>query len=332
MDKRYKCACLGTLARSLRSRRNLGLSRSCFRTFRQGRPLLTQKRLLEFEEYPSDVQGLAFSINQARVENRQLTRLPTQADISLDQSKAYQVAAAICALRRKGGEVPLGRKIGFTNRNIWPEYNIDASNWSYMYDRTVTDIPAQTPFSFTVDVSDMAGLEPKLEPEIIFGLGKAPRAGMTDRQLLDCIAWVSHGFEIVQSVFPGWKFTAADTTAAFALHGRLLIGRKIPVESLGSPDDVLHQLKSFTINLVLDDEVCDRGAGANVLGSPINALRHICEILEQDEGNPPLADGEVVTTGTLTRAWAIGDRSRWRTEVRGFGVPGLDCSFTTRTI
>ena len=30
---------------------------------------------------------------------------------------------------------------------------------------------------------------------------------------------VGHGFEIVQSIFPGWKFSTADTVGAFSLHG-----------------------------------------------------------------------------------------------------------------
>jgi hypothetical protein len=43
---------------------------------------------------------------------------------------------------------------------------------------------------------------------------------------LACIDWVGHGFEIVQSIFPEWKFSAADTVAAFGLHGALLIGAR----------------------------------------------------------------------------------------------------------
>ena len=37
---------------------------------------------------------------------------------------------------------------------------------------------------------------------------------------------MGHGFEIVQSIFPEWKFSAADTVAAFGLHGALLIGAR----------------------------------------------------------------------------------------------------------
>ena len=52
--------------------------------------------------------------------------------------------------------------------------------------------------------------EPKIEPEIMFGFVAAPSPGMDDAALLSCIAWVAHGFEIAQSIFPDWKFSAAD--------------------------------------------------------------------------------------------------------------------------
>jgi 2-oxo-3-hexenedioate decarboxylase len=53
--------------------------------------------------------------------------------------------------------------------------------------------------------------EPKIEPEIMLGLSRAPSPEMDDAALLSCITWVAHGYEIVQSIFPGWTFAPADT-------------------------------------------------------------------------------------------------------------------------
>lgn len=66
-------------------------------------------------------------------------------------------------------------------------------------------------------------VEPRLEPEIVFGLSTSPDSAEPDA-LWRCVEWVAHGFEIVQSPFPGWKFTAAQTVAVQALHGALLVG------------------------------------------------------------------------------------------------------------
>jgi 2-oxo-3-hexenedioate decarboxylase len=42
--------------------------------------------------------------------------------------------------------------------------------------------------------------EPKIEPEIMFGFVAGPSRGMDDAALVSCVAWVAHGFEIVQSI------------------------------------------------------------------------------------------------------------------------------------
>lgn len=119
--------------------------------------------------------------------------------------------------------------------------------------------------------------EPRIEPEIVFGLAKAPAAGMDEAALLDCIEWVAHGFEIVQSIFPGWKFSAADTVAAFGLHAALLIGPRHEI----APHVELWfaTLASFEIDLCCDGAIVDRGHAANVLGGPLSALRYLVELL-----------------------------------------------------
>jgi len=87
---------------------------------------------------------------------------------------------------------------------------------TYVYDRTLYDIAAPCPLA--------AFAEPKIEPEIMLGLSRAPSPGMHDAALLSCIAWVAHGFEIVQSIFPGWKFAPPDAVIVDGHHAALLIG------------------------------------------------------------------------------------------------------------
>ena len=154
------------------------------------------------------------------------------------------------------------------------------------------------------DLGPVADLEPRIEPEIAFGLARAPEPGMDEAALLRCIGWVAHGFEIVQSMFPGWRFAAADTVAAFGLHGAYRIGPRIPVADapVGS---WLAALGAFEISLHRNDAKVDRGQARNVLDGPLSALRHLNDLLAADRHNPPLAAGEIVTTGTVTRAFRL---------------------------
>jgi 2-oxo-3-hexenedioate decarboxylase len=110
-----------------------------------------------------------------------------------DLDGAYQVAALVKGMRERRGELPAGRKIGFTNRTIWTEYGVYAPIWGYVYNRTVHNL-AEIEKSFS-----LSGLaEPRIEPEIVFKLAAAPTPDMDEKALLACVDWVAHGFELVQ--------------------------------------------------------------------------------------------------------------------------------------
>ena len=233
---------------------------------------------------------------------------------------AYRVTAAVRQLREARGERVLGRKIGFTNRTIWDEYRVGAPLWGYIYDRTVHDLADG---EGTISLAGLA--EPRIEPEIVFGLASAPAPGMDERDLLGCVDWLAHGYELVQSIFPRWEFRLPDTVAAYGLHGRLTIG---PRHSIAEKRDAwLGDLSTFRIDLQRDGAVVDRGRASNVLGGPLSALRHLVDVLASDPVSPPLAAGEIVTTGTLTRAFPVAPGETWTTRLSGVTLDGIAIRF-----
>jgi 2-keto-4-pentenoate hydratase len=118
----------------------------------------------------------------------------------LSVDDAYRVTPLVRKMYEAGGAKVLGRKIGFTNRTIWEQYGVYAPIWGYVFDRTVHDLA-------TVEALPLKLFsEPRIEPEIVFGLEAAPFAQMDETALMSCIAWVALGFEIVQSNYPEWKF------------------------------------------------------------------------------------------------------------------------------
>ncbi len=172
--------------------------------------------------------------------------------------------------REARGEHVTGRKIGFTNRTIWAEYDVHHPIWGFVYDSTVHTLAAEAGPS-------LRGLaEPRLEPEIIFGLARAPAAGMSPADVLGCLAWVAHGFEIVQSIYPGWRFSPADTVAAYGLHGALYVGPRQEISATDF-DRWLHELSTFRIRLRRNGADVDQGCAANVLDGPLFALAHLVE-------------------------------------------------------
>ncbi|MBM3485105.1 MAG: hydratase [Alphaproteobacteria bacterium] len=235
-------------------------------------------------------------------------------------AEAYRVTARVRARREAKRERVVGRKIGFSNRTIWPEYQVDAPIWGYMYDRTVRDGAAARDGVGLAELS-----EPLIEPEIVFGLRAAPRPDMDEKALLGCIDSVGHGFEIVQSVFPGGKFAAPDAVAGYGLHGAYFIGPRLSAHE--GRTDWIAALGDFEIELVRGAERMDRGHARNVLDGPLRALGHLVALLDRDPDNPPLAAGEIVTTGTVTRAFPVRSVESWSTRLHGLPLEGIAIRF-----
>ena len=238
----------------------------------------------------------------------------------LTPEEGYAAARRLHEHRLARGWKPLGRKIGFTNRALWPRYGVYEPMWGHVYDRTVVashDGRATVP---------LAGLvQPRIEPEVLFKLKAAPPRTKNPERLLASIEWIAHSIEVVQCYHPAWKLRIADCTAANGLHGRLVVGTPVPVDELPGLAETLPQLE---VTLAKAGTVIDRGVGANVLGSPVNALAFLVEVLAKQVGAPPLAPGEIVSTGVLTDAHPVKPGDTWSTSFSGLPLPGLEVSFT----
>jgi len=241
------------------------------------------------------------------------TEIPRQPDLDIDT--AYVVAARVRTARALRGETAVGRKIGFTNTTILARYGMTGPMWNHVYDSTVEMAGPDTTINF-------AGFaEPRIEPEIVLHLGRAPEAGMDMAALLECVDAVAHGFEIVQSVFPDWKFTAAEAVAAYGLHGALVVGPWHPIAA--DRAGWVAALSDFTLTLFRNGAAVDTGHASHVLGGPVKALGYLVAALADRPDCPPLAAGEIVTTGTLTDAWPIRPGESWSTKLDGIDLNGI---------
>jgi 2-oxo-3-hexenedioate decarboxylase len=121
-----------------------------------------------------DIQGIAEKAFAVLGTGHQLAPF-SLADPHFGLKEAYRITAAVRAARDAGGERPIGRKIGFTNRTIWDEYGVHAPIWGYVYDSTVRDLEHEP-----LEIS-LGGLaEPRIEPEIVFGLAAPPAPTMDE--------------------------------------------------------------------------------------------------------------------------------------------------------
>jgi 2-oxo-3-hexenedioate decarboxylase len=244
----------------------------------------------------------------------------TSRHAGFDLAAAYEVARHIHLQRLAEGAVLAGRKIGFTNPEMWELYGVRQPVWGHVHDRTLIDAG-----SGHAVCRIGRFVSPKIEPEIVVHLKARPPAGADAAALLACIDWIAVGLEIVQCHYPDWKFAAPDTVADSSLHACLLVGPRQGTEALGP--GLASALERFSLTLACDGQVREQGQGSNVLGSPLRALSHLIEVLAGQPGAPGLEAGELVTTGTITKALPIRAGEVWSASVEAIGLEGLSVAF-----
>jgi 2-oxo-3-hexenedioate decarboxylase len=264
--------------------------------------------------HASTVTSPADSIVEA-FDSKHLIEPLTDANPDLDEAGAYEVARDVHARRVLRGERPVGRKIGFTNRTIWAEYGIWAPIWGHVYDSTVR-YSAGKNTELAIDHL----LQPRLEPEIQVHFARTPPVTRGETAILESIDWIALGYEIVQCPYPKWRFRAADSIAAYALHGALVVGTPVAVSEIA---DSSAGLRALTVSLARNGELQAVGNGADVLDSPVLALAHLLEVLAAQPDFEPVSAGEIVSTGTLTPLQPVARGETWSAQVEGINLPDL---------
>ncbi|HZW22976.1 2-keto-4-pentenoate hydratase [Noviherbaspirillum sp.] len=250
---------------------------------------------------------------------------PLSSNGPLTVADGYDIARSMIDIRTAQGETMVGRKVGFTNRKIWPKYGVSepirTPIWTPIFDETVR---------YTEDNRGLQSLEgalqPRIGPELVFKLNQTPAPDASIEQLAECIEWMAHAFEIVICPFPDWKFEMADSIAAFGLHGSLIVGEP-KMLSAASRRSLAEVLPHASLSLSCGDELRSAGFGSDVLGSPIHALWHLHQLLKVQPQFPQLAAGEIVTTGTWTDVCPIKPGETWTSAFSGISLPGLTISF-----
>jgi 2-oxo-3-hexenedioate decarboxylase len=92
--------------------------------------------------------------------------------------------------------------------------------------------------------------------------------------------------------------------------------------------DWVERLARFEVNLSRKGKQMAQGRGSGVLGSPLSALRHLNELVSDPAYGPPLAAGEIITTGTLTMALPVAPGERWVADPVGIPLPSISATTT----
>ena len=234
-------------------------------------------------------------------------------------SDAYAVAKIHYDEACAAGMVAVGRKIGFTNPVAWPGMELNTPVWGYVYRTTVFDTTAGATHH------DLTGaLQPKIEPEIMFGLKSGVIGTGNPVAALQSVEWIALGYEIVSCPYPEWKFKGVDAVSAFGLHRALYVGPKRMITANDDLADIVARLGSLTAKIYKNDVLVGEGGGNIVLGNPAQALAALAIVVANQPQFAPLAAGEIISSGTLTPPPAIVSGDRIRAEVAGFDLAPVE--------
>jgi 2-oxo-3-hexenedioate decarboxylase len=215
-----------------------------------------------------------------------LLEAPSRSVAGFSAADALAVAERLRELRIAGGDRPAGYKVGFTNPAVRAQFSADGLLAATVYEATLA--PGRK-----IEAGPLLG--PRIEPEIVLGMGA------------DGVAWAALGFEIVQSHVAQWNFGWVDAIADFGLHAALVIGTQ---RRFAAGDG--ERLTAMRVRLLRDGEVVERGRGSDVDGGPLGSLAWLREHLAHLGRD--VREGEVVSTGSLTRVPAIAAGERWTIE------------------
>ena len=259
-----------------------------------------------------DKMIIADEISKAISQTQQIVPF-SKRGIFLSLQDAYDVAGLV---KESLGLPPeIGKKIGFTNRNIWDVYNVNEPIWGPITSKSVSF--TETSFQ-KINLSQFC--EPRIEPEVVICLREKPRH--SDEDLNICIDWIAPGFEIVDSIYPNWSFALPDTIASGGLHGCLVIGKKLFINN-----DVERDLADLKVRLFKDASFEEEGTGANVLDGPVSAVRYLHKSLAGIKNQVLLSSGNIITTGTMTDAKPVFPGEKWTGKFEGIIESDLSVEF-----
>lgn len=239
----------------------------------------------------ADVDRLAARLASARQQRTFCEPISSTVEIGIDD--AYAIQRAGTAIRLGRGETIAGWKLGYTSLAMRAQMNIDAPNFGPLTD--VMLLASDQPVSPSL-------IQPRVEPEIglRFARSLSGRVGIDD--VLDAVGEAFACLEVVDSVYPDYRFRLEDNTADGSSAAQVVVGPVLG--ALGALD----RLDEVAVELWHNGQLAGSATGAAASGHPAAGVVWLVEQLSRD--GRQLHGGDIVITGGLTKAvpLAIGDR------------------------
>lgn len=235
-----------------------------------------------------DIQKLAAHLEKAELEAFDVTKI-TDDYPDMDFEDAYDIQWEIRRRKEARGHRIVGLKMGLTSWAKMRQMGVEEPCYGFLADYF------SCPESAAIDTSRL--IHPKVEAEIAF-VTRAPLQGpgIHAADVMAATDFVLPAVEIIDSRYRDFKFDIKSVVADNSSSSRFVTGgRCLPLEGL--------DLRTLGVVLEKNGEIVDTATGAAVLGSPIESVVMLANMLgERGESIPA---GTFIMTGGVTAAVTV---------------------------
>lgn len=228
----------------------------------------------------------------------------------LEIEDAYKIQLNVVKHRLENGTKIVGKKIGLTSPAMQKMFNVNEPDYGHLFD----DMNV-----FQGEAFPMSNLlQPRIEGEIAFVLEKDLMGpGLTTAEVSRAIAGAIPALEIIDSRIADWKIKIQDTIADNASGSHFVLGSSIvPLTGI--------DFRYVGYVLLKNGQLAGTGAGADVLGSPIQAVTWL--VNKMGEFGIGLKAGEIILSGAASSAVTVEAGDSIQLNVDRVGQVG--CYFT----
>ncbi len=216
---------------------------------------------------------------------------------------AYAIQQQQVSAWMQAGDHVRGHKVGLTSKAMQSQLGVDCPD----YGRLTASMFLPEGAPIPVD----RFLQPRVEPEIAFVMGRRLAGpGVTVADAARAVDVVMPALEIIDSRIRDWDIRLIDTIADNASSGGVVLGgtaRRLDELDLRLMGVLVHR----------NGELVATGAGAAVLGSPLNALAWLANVL--GARGVAIEEGDTVIPGSMTSALPVRAGDSFHVEFAALG-------------
>ena len=207
---------------------------------------------------------------------------PISSSIDLSIDDAYAIQRALTALRLERGERVVGWKLGYTSLAMRSQMGIDQPNFGPLTNAMLLAHDSD---------ADTALIQPRVEPEIGLRFAESLPPDADLETVLGAVGEAFACLEIVDSVYPDYRFRLEDNTADGSSAAQVVVGPAL---------STIEHLDEVKVVLRHNGVECGSATGQAASGHPAAGVVWLAGQLARL--GRQIEAGDIVITGGLTRA------------------------------